>query len=411
MADLNPFTLEHVESPWDTHAALREAGVTLIPGTDIFAVSRHEDVEYVLMHPDRFSNLVGVNLAELPPELRERARQTGALPASDPPEHNHYRAIVGRQLSARGVAPLESRVREIINGLIDTFAAEGSVELSKQFATPLTVLVFVEQMGIPPEDVPQVKEWVDCTIDAMSAAVGMLTPERTKEVMEGGQALRRYLVALARDRAANPRDDLLSHIVSTEMPGFGGRTLHDQELEGMLVTLMMGGTETTLNMICSGIWLLLNHPDQMADLVSDRSLIPNFVEEVLRIESPVQGLFRRTLEDTVVGGVTIPARSRVWVMYGSANRDPDLWDDPTRFDIHRHIKDHYAFGAGVHYCVGAPLARIEGRVAFEQLLSRLRDLRFAPGRNTFRHGPSHVIRGFRELWLEFTPEAPGQTYD
>ena len=403
-AALNPFTPEHVEDPWETHAGLRAHGVYAIPGTDIYAVSRAADVERVLMHPELFSNITGVNVRELPPDLQLRARQNGSLPGSDPPEHNHYRAVVGRQLSARGVAPLEARVREIVDMLIDGFARAGVVELSRQFATPLTVHVFVEQMGIPAQDVPQVKEWVDCTIDAMSAAVGMLTPERVKEVQEGGQALRRYLVELAHARGEAPHDDLLSHIVTTPMPGMGGRVMHDQELEGMLVTLMMGGTETTLNMICSGMALLLAHPEQLRELVDDYSLIPNFVEEVLRIESPVQGLFRRAMVDAEVGGVTIPAGARVWVMYGSANRDPDLWDDPARFDIHRQVRDHYAFGAGVHYCVGAPLARVEGRVAFEQLLTRLKAIRFDPKRNTFQHGPSHVIRGFKELWLEFEPE-------
>ncbi len=408
----NPFTPEHVEHPYPVHEALRESGVARVPGTDMFAISRYEDVEYVLMHPELYSNIVNVDMRALGDEPRALARLTGSLPSSDLPEHNYYRTLVGRQFSARGVQPLEERIREIVDRLIDGFANDGRVELARQFATPLTVLVFVEQMGIPDGDVPKVKEWVDCAIDQMAVAVGMLPAERAAEVAKGMAEFRDYLIALAHDRRQHPRDDLLSTIVTTPVHGFGGRLMLDQELEGMLVTLLMGGTETTLNMICSGIWLLLTHPEQFAELLGDYSLIPNFIEEALRIESPVQGLFRRALVDSEVAGVPIPAHSRLWVMYGSANSDPSHFPEPRRFDIHRaNAKESMAFGAGVHYCLGAPLARMEGRVAFERLLTRLNDLSFAPGLNDFQHGPNFVIRGFKELWLDFDrkarPSSPG----
>jgi cytochrome P450 len=401
-AEANPFTPEAVEHPYPVHELLRAGGVVNLPGTDIYAVSRHDDVEFVLMHPERFSNVVAADPRTIPPEEYAILRMNGSLPGSDLPEHNQYRMLVGRQFSAHGIRPLEERVRAIIDGLIDTFIDGGEVELSSQFATPLTVYVFVELLGIGDEDVPRIKHSVDYTIEAMSAAVGMLTPERTAEVQREVASFSDYLLELAHGRRAAARADLLTHIVTTPMAGLGDRVMTDREIRGMLMTLLMGGTETTLNMICSGMWLLLTHPEQMAEVMADYSLIPNFIEETLRHESPVQGLFRRTLEDTEVGGVTIPVGSRVWVMYGSANRDPGQWPTPDTFDIHRaDAKDHMAFGAGVHYCLGAPLARVEGRVAFEQLFTRLRNIRFAPGRNDFRHGPSHVIRGFRELWLEF----------
>ncbi len=404
-ADLNLFTPEHVECPYPVHDGLRAEGVYRLPESNTFLVSRHEDVEHVLMRPDLYSNLVGADPAVLTAEQYARARLNGSLPGSDMPEHNHYRALVGRQFSARGVQPLEGRIREIVDGLIDPFAGRGRVELCHEFATPLTVLVFVEQMGIPDGDVERVKYWVDCTIDAMAIAVGLLSPERVAEVTREGEAFRRYLLNLAAERRRNPTGDLLSHIVNTEMPGMGDRVMSEQELTGMLVTLLMGGTETTLNMICSGMWLLLNHPEQMAELVADFSLIPSFIEETLRVESPVQGLFRRALVDSEVAGVHVPAGSRLFVMYGAANGDPERWHEPREFDIHRpQAKDHLAFGAGIHYCIGAPLARMEGRVAFERLLRRLRNLRFSPEKNDFRHGPSHVIRGFGELWLDFDPE-------
>ena len=298
----------------------------------------------------------------------------------------------------RGLRSFEPTAYAIIDSLID----DGEVELAKQFSTPLTVLVFVELMGIADEDIPQVTSWVDDTIEAMGAGFGLVEPDRLAELMASGADFRRYLLGLAEDRRRNGRGDLLTHLVTESLAGFDGRTLHEQELQGMLVTLLMGGTETTLNMIDSGMWLLLEHPELLAEVRADHSLIPNFVEETLRIESPVQQLGRRAVVDTEIGGVPIPAGSRISIFYAAANRDPSQWPEPDTFDIHRdEAKRHVGFGAGVHYCIGAPLARMEGRIAFERLLTRLTNIRYSPTKNDFTHGPNHVIRGFKELWLEF----------
>ena len=393
----NPYTADAIECPYPTHERMRERGVYYLPENDVWIVSRWDDVQFVLKRPDLFSNLMGMD-----PHAPPQARETGALPASDPPEHTHYRRLAGPWLSQRGLASFEPRAYAIIDGLIDRFIDDGEVELARQFSTPLTVLAFVELMGIGDEDVPRVTAWVDDTIEIMGASFGLVGPERLARLRASGEEFRRYLLALADERRRHPRGDLLTHLVTAPLPGFGGRRLHETELRGMLVTLLMGGTETTLNMVDSGMWLLLEHPDRLAELRADPSLIPNFVEEALRVESPVQQLQRRALADADVGGVTVPAGARLSVFYAAANRDPAHWDAPDAFDIHREeAKRHVAFGAGVHYCIGAPLARMEGRIAFERLLARLANIRYAPGRNDFRHGPNHVIRGFRELWLRF----------
>ena len=398
----NPYTAGAIECPYPLHERMRERGVYYLEKNDVWIVSRWEDVQFVLKRADLFSNLVGLDPHGLPAEEASRARETGALPASDPPEHTHYRRLAGPWLSLRGLEAFEPRVRAVIDGLIDRFIDDGEVELGRQFSTPLTVLVFVELMGIGDEDVPRVTAWVDDTIEVMGAAFGLVGRERLAELQASGEAFRRYLLALAEERQLHPRDDLLTHLVTAPLPGFGGRRLHEQELQGMLVTLLMGGTETTLNMVDSGMWLLLEHPDRLAELRADPSLIPNFVEEALRVESPVQQLQRRAVADAEIGGVKVPAGARLSVFYAAANRDPVHWDAPDAFDIHRaEAKRHVAFGAGVHYCIGAPLARMEGRIAFERLLARLANIRYSPGRNDFRHGPNHVIRGFHELWLRF----------
>ncbi len=216
----------------------------------------------------------------------------------------------------RGLQSFEPQAYAIIDGLIDRFIDDGEVELATQFSTPLTVLVFVELMGIAGEDIPQVTSWVDDTIEAMGAGFGLVEPDRLAELMASGAEFRRYLPRPAEDRRRNGRDDMLTHLVTDPLAGFDGRTLREQELQGMLVTLLMGGTETTLNMIDSGMWLLLEHPELMAEVRADHSLIPNFVEETLRIESPVQQLGRRAVVATEIGGVPISAGSRIDVPPG-----------------------------------------------------------------------------------------------
>lgn len=400
--ELNPYNAEVIECPYPMYERMREQGAYYLEPADAWIVTRWDDVQFVLKRSDLFSNLPAVDPHGVTPEQARLARETGALPGSDPPEHTHYRRLAGPWLSKRGVESFEPNVYRVIDGLIDRFINDGEVELASQFSTPLTVLVFVELMGILDEDIPQVTSWVDDTIESMGAAFGLVPKERLVELMASRDAFCRFLLDLAEERRRNPRDDMLTALVTDPMKGFGGRTLHEQELQGMLVTLLMGGTETTLNMVDSGMWLLLEHPETMAQLRADHALIPNFVEEALRIESPVQQLSRRAVVDTEIGGVAVPEGARISVFYAAANRDPEHWDDPEAFDIHREeAKRHVGFGAGVHYCIGAPLARMEGCIAFERLLTRLENIRYSPGKNDFRHGPNHVIRGFRELWLEF----------
>ena len=401
-AELNPYDADVIECPYPMYERMREQGTYFLEPADAWIVTRWEDVQFVLKRSDLFSNLPEVDPHGVTPEQAQLMRETGALPGSDPPEHTHYRRLAGPWLSKRGVEAFEPNVYRVIDGLIDQFIDDGEVELASQFSTPLTVLVFVELMGILDEDIPQVTSWVDDTIESMGAAFGLVPKERLVELMASRDAFTRFLLDLAEERRRNPRDDMLTDLVTGSMRGFGGRTLHEQELQGMLVTLLMGGTETTLNMVDSGVWLLLEHPEVLEELRADHSLIPNFVEEALRIESPVQQLSRRAVVDTEIGGVAVPEGARISVFYAAANRDPEHWDDPEAFDIHREeAKRHVGFGAGVHYCIGAPLARMEGRIAFERLLTRLDNIRYSLGKNDFRHGPNHVIRGFRELWLKF----------
>ena len=405
--DLNPFVPEVLEEPYAVYAELRRRGVYQLPDTIMFILTRFCDVECVLMHPDLFSvHGLTEGLTRDTPEIREIEAQgwpaADVLSKADPPEHTGYRSVVNRPFSAQSVKKLEPRLREIANRLIDACVDNGTVEFVSQFAKPFPLYVFAELMGLPPEDIPQVKLWCDARIERMSGT--MISHEQELACVRRAVDFQHYLFRQIEDRLTTPRDDLISHMVTACVEGFGGRRLTTEELISMIDIILLGGNDTTINLLSSGMALLLQHPDQLALVETDHSRIANFVEEALRVESPVQCLFRTAKDDTQVGGVHIPKGSRLAVMYGAANRDAEQFPDPDRFDVRRpNARMSVAFGAGVHFCLGASLARLEGKVAFEALLTRLNNVRLAEGKNDFRYAINPVIRGLKELHLEFDP--------
>jgi cytochrome P450 len=407
LSDLNPFTPEAMEDPYAVYGELRRRGVYQLPDTNMFIVARFKDVEYVLMRPEIFSSHeLTEGLTRDTPEIREIEAQgwpeVAVLSRADPPEHAYYRSVVNRPFSAQSIKKLVPRLKEIANRLIDPFISEGKVELVSQFALPFPLYVFAELMGLPEEDIPRVKRWCDARIERMGGP--MISYERELECIRSTVEFQHYLFGKIEERRAQPRDDLLTHIVTASVEGFGGRRLSTEELISMIDIILLGGNDTTINLLSNGMALLLQHPDQLALLYEDPSLIPNCVEEALRVESPVQCLFRTAKRDTEVGGVTIPVGARLAIMYGAANRDEEQFADPDRFDVRRpHVKMTMAFGAGIHFCLGAALARLEGKVAFEALLTRLGHVRLAVGKNDFRHNINPIVRGLKALYLEFDP--------
>ena len=331
--------------------------------------------------------------------------QSDSPPKADPPEHTGYRSVVNRSFSAQSVKKLEPRLQEIANGLIDACIGAGEVEFVSQFAQPFPLYVFAEVMGLPQEDIPQVKLWCDARIERMSGS--LISYERDLECARQVVEFQHYLFKTIAERRTAPSDDLISHMMTAHVEGFGGRALSTEELISMIDIILLGGNDTTINLLSSGMALLLQRPEQLAGVSADPSLIPNFVEEALRVESPVQCLFRTAKEDTEVGGVRVLQGSRLAIMYGAANRDAEQFPDPDHFDVRRpNAKMSVAFGAGIHFCLGASLARLEGKVAFEVLLTRLRHVRFAEGKNDFQHALNPVVRGLKELHLEFDPGEP-----
>lgn len=401
--NFSPFAPSTVECPYPFYAAMRtEAPVYQVPGLGFFIVSKYQDIERVLLDTEHFSSKTGPGVRqEPPPEIIEIWSQ-GWLPVAtlltnDPPAHRRYRGLVNKAFTPRRVAEWEPDIRTVTHQLIDSFIADGHVELVRQFAVPLPLTVIADALGVPRTDMPQFKKWSD---DAVAPLGGMISHERELECARSTVEFQHYFAAKLEERRTHPRDDLLTDLINARLAG--ETPLNMGEMLNMLQQLLVAGNETTTSLIASAMLLLLQNPAQMDAVRADRTRIPNLIEEALRLESPVQGLFRTAKVDVEVGGVRIPAGARVVVMYASGNRDDDKFAHAETFDVCRtNAKDHFAFGAGIHYCLGAPLARLEGKIAFEILLDRLSNFRLAPDKNDLTHTPSFILRGLKELHVEF----------
>ncbi|MBM4257243.1 MAG: cytochrome P450 [Deltaproteobacteria bacterium] len=403
VSQFNPFAPETIECPYPFYAAMRhEAPVYEVPGMGFFIVSRYEDLQFVLTHPELFSSKTGPGVRKEPPQevldiLAQGWMPVATLLTNDPPAHRRFRGLVNKAFTPRRVALLAPSITTIANNLVDTFIKTGTVELVEQFAVPLPLTVIADALGVPREDLPKFKQWSD---DSVAPLGGMISHERELECARSTVAFQHYFAAKLEERRTNPRDDMLTDLLNARLEG--ETPLNMGEMLNILQQLLVAGNETTTNLIASAMMLLLQNPMQMEHIRADHSLIPNLIEEALRVESPVQGLFRMTKVEVEIGGVKVPANSRLVLMYASGNRDDAQCPEAAQFDVCRaNAKDHLAFGAGIHYCLGAPLARLEGKIAFETLLNRLKNLRLTPGKNTFAHTPSFILRGLQALHVEF----------
>lgn len=406
IAQYNPLDPAVVESPFEFHRALREqAPVYAVPGLGFFLVASYAGVLEVLSDPRRFSSKSGPavgGMAPPPPVLEVMARgypQVDTLLTQDPPDHIRYRSLVSRAFSARRVAGLESYVRRIAEELVAGFVHEGTLDLVPRYAVPLPLSVIADQLGVPRSDMALFKKWSD---DAVAPLGGMISLERQVECAHSIVEFQHYMAKTIEERRAAPREDILSDLIQARLDGEA--PLDVPEMLSILQQFLVAGNETTANLIASATMLLCRNPDQLALVREDPARIPNMVEEALRLESPVQSLFRLATEDTTVLGTAIPKGARLVVMYTSANRDASVFPDPDRFDVTReNAKAHLAFGKGEHFCIGAALARKEAAIAFETLLGRTRDLRLSPAKNDFAHVPSFILRGLKQLWVELSP--------
>ena len=398
LASFDPLDPGTVECPYDFYRALREhGGVYQVPGRGFFLVSRFDTAMQVIKDTDTFSSKSGVAV----PRSADGSHwwkegEVRTLLTADPPDHRKYRELVNKAFSAKRVASWEPRIRAIANELIDEFAGKGHCELVYEFAVPLPLIVICEALGLPRSKLRVFKEWSD----GIARLGGMTSPEEFAGIVERAKEFSAYVDQVITERRDDLGDDFISDLLRAEFDGQRPLTL--PELNSIVTQFLVAGNETTTNTIASGMWLLLTHPEQLAAAREDAALLPNLVEEVLRIESPVQAHFRVATRDTELDGVKIPAGAGVGVVYGCCNRDDDKFPDAESFDIRRsNASRHLAFSQGIHFCPGAPLARLESVIAFELLLARLPNVRLDTARSDLSHVPSFTHRGLKAVALEF----------
>jgi cytochrome P450 len=398
----NPFDPAFSADPYAFYRqACEEAPVCYSPLFDAWVVTGHAELMTVLKEPNLFSSAHILDFpANLPPEvhavLAEGYPIVPGLFNNDPPAHTRVRALFSSAFTPRRVAEMEPGIRALAHSLVDRFAADGHADIVSQFAFLLPMTVIADLVGVPREDIPQVKRWHD---GWMTLLVPGLPAEQQIACAHSIVAYQRYYAGLIAERRANPRDDLLTAMVEARLEGSTPFTT--EEIIIQLVILLSAGHETTTSLISGMLLHLLRHPDQWQALLQDQRLIPAAIEETLRFEAPVQMEPRQTTRPAEVGGVTIPEGASVHPVFGAANRDPQVAADPERFDIHRPGPNrHVAFGWGTHFCIGAALARLEGRVAIETLIERLPNLRLAPGFAP-EYAPSFFFRGCTRLPLEW----------
>jgi cytochrome P450 len=398
--EYNPFAPHQLENPYPIYAAYRSSQpVFFSPIFQMWIVTRYDDVVTVLKDTARFSSMGSTAGYDALPQdvidtLMKGIPEIPTLVDNDPPSHTRIRSLYNKVLTPRRVAEMEPAVRETTTRLVDQFAGDGQGDLVRQFAFPLPALTIAEVLGLEKERLDDLKKWGDDRLALM--APGNLSPERMVECAQSYVNLQLYLKSQIEDRRQNPRDDLLSSLITTTYDD--GTKPTDDEIIFSLVQMLNAGHETTTDLIGNMIVLLLNNPDQLQALKEDPTLAENAVEEALRIEAPVQGLFRTVTQDTELGGVQLKAGDKLEILYASGNHDESKFENAMQFDIRRkNAGDHLSFGRGIHFCVGAPLARLEGVVALQTIIERLPNLRFVD--DSPRLLPHFFLRGYEYLPL------------
>jgi cytochrome P450 len=325
--------------------------------------------------------------------------RAATLQRTDPPAHTRYRRLLGKVFTPRRVKELTPRIDELAHQLIDAFVERGRCEFVGEFALPLPGIIIAEQLGLDASQYLTFKKWADAML--ATAQRPKMTVDEAIAIAQVELEAQHFLADVFEDRRVNPTDDLISALVHSH--GEDDEPLTIEELQSLMHQLVTGGFETTTSAIGHGLWHLIEHPDQMAKLRSDQSLLPNAIEEILRFDSPVQGLWRRTACPASVAGSEIDEQRAVMVRFGAANRDPRMFEDPDRFDITRaDAKNHIAFGFGVHFCVGAALARQELMSSFTAVLDRLDNIELAEPLESPAHEYSVFLRPLKALLLSFT---------
>ena len=363
--EFDPFSRDFFDDPYDTYASLRDhAPCYYSEQYDFYALSRFDDV--VTAHRDHatFTSTHGQTYEQL---SSGEPADMGSIISMDPPEHTRYRALVSRAFTPRSIGNYEALVREIIAGYLDPLMGRRRIDILEEFAAPFPVEIISTILGVPPEDRQQIRHWTD---EMLHREEGSATSSQA--AAEAGMAQGMYLYELVQKKRQEPADDMLGELIEAEVETEDGETtrLDDAEIAGFGTLLAAAGSETVTKLVGNAVVLFGRHSDQWAKVLDDPSVIPNAVEEILRYWAPSQYQGRYSVVDSTWHGVTIPKHKPVFLITGAANRDPRRYDDPDRFDITRDPGLAVGLGHGLHVCLGAALARLESRVAIEEIARR-----------------------------------------
>lgn len=391
----NPYPLYHrlrTEDPvhWD-------------PFLHAWVVTRYDDVVRVLHYfsADRTptpEQLTAMGLAAMNPVAQVMVKQMLFL---DAPAHTRLRALASVAFTPRRVERLRAHIQEIVDSLLDRVIQTGRMDVVQDFAEPMPAIVTAELMGVPAADHEQLKSW--SAIFAEMLGNFQHNPDRIPRVVRAVEDMTSYFRSAIREQRERPRDGLIHALMTAEVDG---SRLTEEEVIANVIVTMVGGQETTTNLIGNGVLSLLRNPDQLQKLRDDSSIMPTAIEELLRYESPSQHTARLARMDLEMGGKVIRQRQAVIAVMGAANRDPERFPDPDRLDLTRQDNRHVAFGWAAHYCFGAPLARLEGQLAFGTILRRLPNLALEPGTLAWRHNLG--LRGLVSLPVTFGSISPAE---
>ena len=376
----NPISDSVRNNPYEKYAELRSKDpIHRMRLINAWVLTRYEDVDMVLRDHRRFSN------------HDDDDREFRSMLFHDPPDHTRLRSLVSRAFTPRSVAELEPRIRRVVQELLDDMEGRDRFDLISDFAFPLPVTVIAEMLGVPAQDIDRFRDWSN---DIALTVEPTLDDEQTRRMEESFQELLDYFEDIIERRLKEPQDDMITALLNVEAEG---DRLSRGELLATLTLLLVAGNETTRNFIGNGMLALLKHPDQLQRLRDNPDMLDSALDEILRYDSPVQIDQRTVYEDVEIRGHRIRAGQRVINAIGAANRDPEVFANPDKLDIGRREKSHLSFGRGIHYCLGSPLAMMEGRIAFSSLLDRFPSMELE-SEPEFRE--QIVLRGVEDLWVE-----------
>lgn len=412
ISTFNPFDPTTLQCPYPHYATMRaEQPVLKVQGLGLHMVTRHDLVMQVLRDPQTYSSMFGGTGMPVAAEVRKRFEEVFAqgyprvstMLTADQPEHTRYRRLVSRAFHPKVIAELEPTIRAITTRLIDSWIDKGRIEFVDDFAVPLPVEVIARALNVPENRMADFKRWSDDSIAGIGTNISI--DERIRAEY-GVNEFQHFFAEQIEERRSNPRDDILTNLLNARVDDDDSevsdkRPLDMPEMLSIIQQLLVAGNETTTKMLTEMMRLLAQNPEQWLAVKSDPSRVERIVEETLRLSTPTQGMWRVVTADTDLGGYSLKKGDRIVIVFSSANRDESLFESPDSFDPDRsNLREHLAFGKGIHFCLGANLSRLEGKVALEELSQRLQSISL-PESNTFEYHPSFMLRGLTFLDLEF----------